>query len=466
MARQPVTRLQRSGHRFLIRRTMHALVRGDARMLDDPLRAQSVSFAAGCVLTIVAVVAAAVFALVRPGAELGEAPILIARGSGALYVRIGDTVHPVLNLASARLIAQDPADPLPVDDAAISAAKRGPLVGIPGAPTQIDVPLGAGETAWTICEDVEKASTTLVAGRSTGPLTPLRRGRALLVSPRGETATYLLFDGHKAQVDLRDNAVVRALRLERVAPKTVSRSLTDSVPEAPAVRAPTIAGAGVPGPPGLSGLTVGSVVRVARASPDTSAHTDEFHVVLAGGLQRVDRVVADLIRFTYPQPAGEPPLVTVDMATPHVESLALPNIPHGIAEPASVLCARWDPSRVGPSGAALLVGEAMPGPNIALAQSDTAGPNIDNVVVPAGRSVVAEATGLAGDGRGPLYLLTDLGVLYGIHDAETARHLGLADGLNEPAVPAPWPMLAMLPRGPELSRAAASVVRDALAPTP
>ena len=457
MARQPVTRLERSGRRFLIRRTMHALVRGDARMIDDPLRAQSVSFAAGCIVTVLAAVVSAVLALVRPGDTLSDAPILLARNSGALHVRIGDTVHPVLNLASARLIVQNPADPVLVDDAAIDAAPRGPLVGIPGAPARIHPPLSADEITWALCEDLASESTTLIAGRS--GLAPLRPGRAVPVAARGAVTTYLLFDGRKAQVDLREGAVVRALRLEDVTPVPVSPTLLDSVPEAPAVRAPVIPDVGAPGPPAVNGLPVGSVVRVSRAVPDDSARGEEFFVVLTGGLQRVDRVVADLIRFTYPQPDGEPPLLAADViaGVPHVETVAIPAVPHGLSQRTRVLCAAWDPRG---NRSALLFGEAVRGATLELAQSDSAGPNIDNIGVPAGRSVLVEATGLAG-GRGPLYLLTDRGVLHGIQDADAARHLGLTG----PAVPAPWAMLAMLPRGPELSSAAASVARDALPST-
>jgi hypothetical protein len=41
MAGQPTTRLHVSGYRFLVRRMEHALLRGDIRMLHDPMRAQS-----------------------------------------------------------------------------------------------------------------------------------------------------------------------------------------------------------------------------------------------------------------------------------------------------------------------------------------------------------------------------------------------------------------------------------------
>jgi hypothetical protein len=52
-------------------------------------------------------------------------------------------------------------------------------------------------------------------------------------------------------------------------------------------------------------------------------------------------------------------------------------------------------------------------------------------------------------------------VVFGVHDEQSAEHLGLAG----PPVPAPWPLLARLPRGPELSRDRASVVRDVVAPS-
>ena len=40
-----------------MRRMEHALLRGDIRMLHDPMRAQSVSFIAGCVSAVVVIAA-------------------------------------------------------------------------------------------------------------------------------------------------------------------------------------------------------------------------------------------------------------------------------------------------------------------------------------------------------------------------------------------------------------------------
>ncbi|WP_449560631.1 type VII secretion protein EccB [Mycolicibacterium mageritense] len=459
MAGEPATRLQLSGHRFLLRRTAHALVRGDARMVDDPLRAQSISFASGCALAVVAVAAFLVLAFVRPGTALGSAPILISPKSGALYVQIDGVVHPVLNLASARLVTGAAADPQPVGDGALATARRGPLVGIPGAPARIGPPLALDESGWAVCDVADPVGTVLVAGRPHPGFRQLRRGQSLLVVARDEGAanTYLLFDGVRARVDLRDIAAVRALRMEDVAPLSVSRALLDSVPEVAAVRAPSIAAAGTPGPPVLDGLAVGTVIRVVRADGV------EFYVVLTTGLQRVGQVAADLIRFTVPQPAGEPPEIAAATVAkvPFVHELPVGTLPERVqAGGAAVRCAGWDP-RGSTTKTTLYTADSLSGAavTVELAQHDGAGPNLDHVSIPAGRSALVRVTGLAGDTlAGSLYLVDDLGVLYGVHDDDAAKRLGLP----LPAVPGPWPMLRLLPAGPELSRDGASVVRDGL----
>ncbi|ORA21996.1 type VII secretion protein EccB [Mycobacterium aquaticum] len=463
MARRPATRLQLGGHRFLLRRTQHALVRGDARMIDDPLRAQAISMTTGAVLAVVVFAVCAATAMLRPGGDLDETPIVMVHDTGALYVRIADTMHPVLNLASARLLAATPANPRPVSARALAGAKRGPLVGIPGAPTQIDPPLGIDESGWTLCDVADPPETVLIVGRTTSDTVGLPGGQAVLVAPRGEgpAATYLVFDGWRAAVDLRDVSVVRALHLEGVAPLMVSRSLLDSVPEAPGIAAPQITDAGAPGPPALGDLGVGTVVRVERAA----GH--EFYVVLSDGVQRIDPVVADLIRFTVAQPGGQPPVVAADViaTVPFVEALPVRRFPDRVAQgTAETVCAGWDPRQQNSdTNTTVSVGSSLPVPasdGVVLAQSDAEGPNIDRVITPAGRGALVRSTAVVGTGgtAGSVFYLNDRGVLFGVHDERAAEHLGLPG----PAVSAPWSMLAVLPRGPELSRDAASVVRDGL----
>ena len=461
MARQSATRLQLSAQRFLVRRMTHALVRRDVAMHDDPLRVQSLSLAVGGVLATLAVAAGAVVGLLRPQGVPESAPIVIARDTGALYVRVDDTLHPVLNLASARLIARSASDPVAASEVSIASAKRGPLMGIPGAPATIGERVRG--QAWTVCDDDR---TVVAIGES--DLDGRDSARPVLVTPRGESAatTYLLYDGQRAAVDLRNTAVVRALRLDGVAPVPVSRTLLDLVPEVPAIVAPSIVGAGGLGPPALGGATVGAVVLVQRAD------VAERYVVLREGLQLVGEVAADLIRFTYdghpsPAPAVAPAAIA---ALPIATTLPVSAFPRRAHRPVGVtdgdaVCAQWRPTgSAGGASNTVVLAVASPRWDAAevtiLAQADGEGPNVDAVVMSGGASAYVRSARIVGDlgATGARFLVSDGGVAFGIRDDEAATFLGL----GQPPEAAPWPILAHLPRGPELGVEAASVVRDGL----
>jgi ESX secretion system ATPase EccB len=438
----------------------HALLRGDIRMLDDPMRAQSISFIAGCVLAVVIVGVCAILAFLRPHAGLGGEPIVMSRDSGALYARVGDTLHPVMNLASARLVTSSAETPKLVDAADIETAKRGPTLGIPGAPTVIAKPLTRGESAWTVCDSTE---TTAIAGIPDGMDRDAKQP-IVLVTPRSESAatTYLLYDGRRAEVDLRNPAVVWALRLDGVKPRPVSRALLDAIPEEPPIAPPYVPDAGSPG--AIAGMRVGTVVRVTRVD------ANDYFVVLSDGVQRIGEVAADLIRIIDSQGRREvasiPPQAIAGV--PIVDTIPVTAFPQRAGSPVGaddggILCAQWLPD--GPK-TSLWEGGLLPQNRspVDLVQADGDAPNIDRVVMPAGRNAYVRATALSGSGAhtGPLYLVTDSGVLFGIHDQDTAKLLGLQ---GEP-VPAPWPVLSRLPRGPELIKDSALVARDSVLSPP
>jgi type VII secretion protein EccB len=265
-------------------------------------------------------------------------------------------------------------------------------------------------------------------------------------------------------VDLRNPAVVRALRVEGVAPVLVSRALLDSLPEVPAIAAPVVDGAGAAGPRSLQGVPVGAVVRVVRAD------ATDYYAVLRDGVQRIGEVAADLIRFTYRGLDDVPVVAPSAIArTSAVDGLAVGHLPQRAREPvgadgSAAVCVLWHADQVDDrSRSVVLTGQPPISAAAAtsLAQADGDGPIVDAVAVPPGRAVDARAVAIVGDdgSAGPRYLVSDMGVVYGIHDDDVASHLGLTG----PPAPAPWPILAALPRGPELSTEAASVVRDGLA---
>lgn len=162
----PTTRAQVSGHQFMRRRMEHGLLFGDIRMIHDPLSARhrATVFGVAAVAMIAGVMG--LFAWMRPNADPGDAPILRA-SDGTLYVRVDNTVHPVTNLSSARLIAGAAADPSRVGDEHLAAMPRGVPVGIVAAPAMF-APGDADDAAWSVC--AVPGRVTVVAGEPSEPL--------------------------------------------------------------------------------------------------------------------------------------------------------------------------------------------------------------------------------------------------------------------------------------------------------
>jgi type VII secretion protein EccB len=345
----------------------------------------------------------------------------------------------------------------------LGRTKRGPLLGIPGAPQLLGPPLSADESIWTICDTDSNAATTVVVGHPAGSsIRRLPPEQVILVSPGSGSPAYLLYDGRRAVVDLADPAVLRALRLEGRAPHLVSQALLNAVPEAAPITTPRIPGAGAQAA-GLSGFPVGGVLRVVRGDGD------EYYVVLATGVQRIGPVAADLLRFGNSQGTANIVTVAPDVirASPIVNTLPVATFPDraasdgGIDSSDTTACVTWAPPASGHADIAFLTGTGLPVPAgqvpLTLAQADGNGPTLDAVYLPPGHSAYVR-----GNGRvGTRYLVTDTGVRFAIHDDDAAHDLGLPA-----ATFAPWPVLAALPSGPELSRQNASIARDTVQGSP
>lgn len=474
MAAQPTTRWQVNGYRFLVRRMEHALVRRDVRMIHDPMRSQSRSLAVGAVVTCVVLAGCAALALFRPQDKIGDAAIVVGRDSGALYVSVDGTFHPALNLASARLVLGSPAEPAVVADGELAGRPRGPLVGIPGAPSTLshvdeDLP-------WTVCDTVDSSgtgvtTTTVVAGPAEygAGAQPLGDDEALLVSADGRY--YLLYGGGRAEIDPGDRALARVLGIDPATARPVSAGLLAAVPELPRLAAPSIDGAGGTPTVPIPGTRVGSVVGISDPGGQ------RFYVVLRDGVQEISQATAQIIHFSDSHGVAEIPLVPPDRLkdAPSVHELAVDSFPATVpstvdAAERPVGCLTWKPvdgpddrsrSRLQLSaGHALPVGDhAVP---VELAQADGPGPNADAVYVPPGRGAFVQTTSIVPDSdrRGSLFYIADTGVRYGIADHEAAAALGFS---TEPAR-APWQVVGLLAPGPALGRAEALLAHDGVAP--
>lgn len=488
MPAQVTTRPQVNGYRFLLRRLEHALIRADSRMIHDPMRGQIRSLVVGMVIAILVTGAAGVLAFFKPNPNIGDAQILLSKSTGGIFVRINDQLHPVLNVASARLITAAPDQPKQVDDKWLNQIPRGPMVGIIGAPTSIHAGDDMSVSSWTVCDNLTLPD--VARGGSSSLETAVLANVPVLgddiraaapdemVLARFDDTDYLIFDGVRAPIDLNDPVVVNALHLQGARTRVISPGLLNALPMVPAIRPVPIDGAGSPPAFGFD-HPIGTLVRT------VDSRGEQAYVVLRDGLQPISEATGDIIRYGAATDPGTPREVSpaVISQSPVVHELAVDHYPAVSPEimsvhPDRVTCMAWQRANSADQATTrLLIGHRLPLPEgalpVQLATADGNGPGLDWAYLQPGSGEFVETTGIGEDSqaKGQLFYVSDTGLRYPIKDLPTAKALGVtgvpdADNGGERPQLAPWPVLSLLPAGPELSREAALVAHDGMAADP
>ena len=241
MALNLTSRLQVTAHYFWNRRNASALSHHGVRLEYDPEQRRMAGIILGFTFTLLAVALMAILAWFKPAGQVGSSAILADRDTGATYVLVDGRLHPALNLVSARLIAGENSRPTFVKAAELSKYPQGPIVGIVGAPTQMPIRTGL-QSDWAVCDTAPKATPTASAAEQpvvtaiAGPLqtglrsAPLAMPDAILA--RHNTKTYVIWNGHRSEVDLSNKSVALALGIESTAstPVPMSTALFDAIP--------------------------------------------------------------------------------------------------------------------------------------------------------------------------------------------------------------------------------------------
>lgn len=469
-----VTRHQMSGWRFQIRRLSNGVALQDTSMLVDPLRRQSRALTVSALLGCVGLVIALILSVFKPAGIQGANTILAERSSGAMYVAVNDVLHPVLNLASARLIIGKPDNPTSVKSGEIDKHPLGNELGIPGAPDRI-VPSSQRDSRWMVCdaETGEAAGVTVIAGEPEpggGRAGEMAAGTAVLASSDGGKVVWLIWDNQRARIDLEDAAVASAvgINLNTPLPRPINRHLLNLIPETAPLRVPFVPNAGDPVRfvwPGEGEAPVsGSVVT------DIEAEQRRYYVVTPDGLQSITPVIAAILRADNAYGLIEPPQLTPDQVrkAPMVKPIAVdhyPSEPLTVVDPVTdpVVCARWTKMQGAPtSSLALMVGQSLPvNPQTRPVALTGAGPTTaSRVMMPLGQGFFVQATGQdpQSQTRESLFWVSDLGVRFGIEDSEgenagkAAEALGVV-GQQDGPLPIPWSVLVLFQPGPTLSKA-------------
>ncbi|SDJ70858.1 type VII secretion protein EccB [Lentzea albidocapillata subsp. violacea] len=522
MASTPTTKSQVQAYRFVLQRMQSALVRRDAVMLHDPMRNHSRATAVGVVLGVVGLLGFLIVGLFSPAPKLdNETQIAISKETGQVYVvdNAPRRLIPMTNLASARLLwysrnspdAQQgqgggdaPAGtaggqqgaaggtPKLVSEKALANLPRGRLTGLPDAPDVLPKANLRIDAQWSVCDTLDldefrenqaaenQIKTSVIAGVSGG--NPELGDEAILVQQRtGAKKAYLIYKKPKdlgnissstvrAEVDLKNDKVMNALRLKGKQPRAISTAMLNAIPEVAPLIAPVIADQGKKATYVTeTNVNIGEVVEVNLTGTAT------YMVALKDGFQEVDQTVGDLLRWSYSNNEKSIPL-TPNAVVNHRDPkspLKLDSYPERIpttleANPGNtVLCLGWKADNYTEDTKAehtsVTIGAKLPGPKemtpVELNATGATGEILDEFLMLPGKAAVVRASQGKGDfGTGPVQIVTGRGVRYGVPDAATAAALGL-DGTFAPA---PNQILSLLPMGPQLNKNEANRSYDSI----
>jgi type VII secretion protein EccB len=458
-----------------------ALTRWRVRMEIEPGRRQTLSVVASVSAALVVCLGALVYSFLSPAGTVNESPIVADKDSGALYVNVGGRLYPALNLASARLITGRPDNPHLVRGSQIASLPRGPLVGIPGAPSNF-APKSPPTSSWLICDTVAGSTglaspsgvtTTVIDGTPdlSGHRRVLTGSDAVVLSYAGDP--WVIREGRRSRIDATNRSVLLPLGLtpEQVSmAKPMSRALFDAVPVGPELTVPEVPNAGSPatfaGAPGV----VGTVI----VTPQISG-PQQYSLVLADGVQTLPPLVAQIMQNAGGPGNAKP--VTVEPSAlakmPVVNKLDLSAYPDN---PLNVMDIRDNPATCWwwqktsgenrariqvVSGATIPVVAKDAAKVVSLVKADTTGRQADQVFFGPDYANFVAVTGNDPGAKTTesLWWLSDAGARFGVDDTRDVRE---ALGLKTVPSLAPWVALRLLPQGPTLSRADALVEHDTL----
>ncbi len=476
---------QVTAHWFMQTRMGYALAVHNPAMQFNPAKPRRDIIWVALIVAVVLSIGATVYAKIHPAGQISGARVVMARESGALYVKVNGMLVPVLNLASARLIAGTAEAPTVVPIATINQEGTGPKWGISGAPWDMPVSNPSMVTV-SVCQKVPTNST------STRPVVTLINGAVQLGTGRadelGPTSaavgvlndqTFLIWGGRKMVIDPADRIVLPALGIDRALAATagpLTPAVGNVIPSAQPLTAPQVPGSGDPSPWAIPApaTPIGTVV-----TSDLPGHGKQFFVVLREGVQQIPETVAAMLRAENSFGAGAIPVVGPDVVAraPMVTILTVGHYPeHPVkvvdSQTDPVLCWSWERgSTATTSSTQVISGRELPispsSDRFVVKVSGSGGDpgTADQVVMGPGSANWVTSTGIGAQAatKESAWWISREGTRFGVdNDARGRESLGL----SAPPEQMPWQAIRLIPRGlPEetaLTRVDALVSHDSL----
>ncbi|SOD82779.1 type VII secretion protein EccB [Streptomyces sp. Ag109_G2-15] len=241
-----------------------------------------------------------------------EAHVIVASESTTRYVVLKTgkqkQLHPVLNMASAKLLLDPDKDSvITVDEKILDSGKppHGATIGIPYAPDRLPSPDEASAAKrWAVCERpgdggraIQKAA--FVLAKKEWPKTEgsdkLTGGDLMyVVAPDGKTQYVVDARGTAYQIaNPSDKELLKALDTQGRAPQRVSQDWLDTLNKGDAISIPPIEG--TPGSKAGAGSLLGQYDKVGEILTAPDGQTMQYYVVLRGKVARISEFTATLL---------------------------------------------------------------------------------------------------------------------------------------------------------------------------
>ncbi|GAA4532651.1 type VII secretion protein EccB [Amycolatopsis samaneae] len=451
---------QVQAHMFIMGRLSAGMLRADPDIPDTPQRRTSRGIAIGVAVTVLIGLGTVLFGLIKPGGATSwqqAGTVVVERESGARWIYLGGELHPVLNQASAKLLAGPSLAVQEVSANSLAGTPRGTPIGIPGAPDGLPGAAALSSAPWLSCaaprEDGRPRDYTLLVGEADGR--PLTAADALLVSgPDG--AVFLVWSGQKLRMDPAAGGPA-ALGYGTADPVRVPAGFLNALPSGPDLVGPEVPGRGGAGP-ALAGRpsVVGQLFKDTAGQPYLLRSdglvplTPALFALIGGDPKTQSGAYGGHPVDVRPIGAGD---VTAHAAPPSAKAQltrdgALPETPPALRrdDPGSALCAATA-SGERLSTSTLLVSrevtdaakppKALPG--VALS---CAGP--DRIAIAPGSGVLVRSVSTGDGASDALSLVADNGVAYPVPGAEALKQLGYE---GAPQVRMPALLTGQLPTG-------------------
>ncbi|MFY1688480.1 type VII secretion protein EccB [Plantactinospora sp. WMMB782] len=447
---------QLHSYQFMVQRVVGALVMRETDPAQSPFRRAAGATLASLLIALIGIGGSVVYGVFVGGGATkwkDSSVVIVEKESGAQYVYVDNTLHPVLNYTSALLIVGQVPKTVSVSRKSLEGQPRGVTLGIRDLPESLAPQNRLVTGDWTICSQPRaggggaQPQSTLLIGRTAPGGRELGDEGLLAEHPNGDL--YLIWHNRRHLIE-NPELVISALTWGSQRRVPVAPALLNALPAGTNLGEIRIPDAGEPSE-AVEGAKIGEVFLVERQGGG-----GQYAVAKRDGLYNITEVQANILLTRDVVEQGDETKLTQGQygampkkgdLVPGNDAAAPAETPEMASAEGGVVCGDVPDDR---GVQDIRVGADMSGiaaPPATSAQSPRGGTLADQVVLEPGRGVVVEAAAAPGATGGAISVVTDQGRRHPVTNGEVLNNLGYGAVKR---VRMPSILVTLIPEGPAL----------------